>query len=130
MYKPGNIWSGSPFGLLAALTNPTELARKKGRLKNSYPVKYLGITYPDLETAYKVHKDKVTSKYHLMVDLMTCKLDQHQMIFQAVKNSGGISFLRKCDHIVNGRNWWEGQGMASPFIQALVSAYKRIAKLY
>lgn len=33
---PNNIWSGVSDSFLASLTNPTELAKRKGSLKSSY----------------------------------------------------------------------------------------------
>lgn len=46
----GNIYSGSR--MLAVLTAPTELARRKGNLRNSYPVMLDWVEYADVETAY------------------------------------------------------------------------------
>ncbi|MBZ0088801.1 MAG: hypothetical protein K8H90_00320 [Thermoanaerobaculia bacterium] len=44
MHRPVNIWSGTRDGCLAAaLTNPTELARGKGRLRGHLPVEFRGV---------------------------------------------------------------------------------------
>ena len=51
-----NIWSGCSIGIGAALTNPTELAFRKGNLKNHYPVEFKGRVFRDAEAAYQNHK--------------------------------------------------------------------------
>lgn len=56
---PNNIWSGASDSFLASLTNPTELAKRKGNLKSSYPVTDKnGKVWADSEAAYKAFKSK------------------------------------------------------------------------
>ena len=119
---PGNIWSGSRT--LAVLTNPTELARKKGCLSRSWPVEFRGTRYPDSESAYKANK--CSDNYSLMVEVLTCKLKQHPEIMAALAASGGVGFLERCSHVVYGKSWWEGIGIESPFIRALIEAFLSI----
>jgi hypothetical protein len=124
-FKPGNIWSGNRE--LAVLTNPTELAYRKGNLKKHYPIEYPevnGIKYPDVEHAYQEFKDGVEDKWDFMVDLIFIKLETYPEIFKALKESGGVEFLKKCSHHVYGKSWWEGDGEDSPFISALILCYK------
>lgn len=122
IFKPGNIWSGNRA--LAVLTNPTQLAFKKGNLKKKYPIRYEGNWYVDVEDAYQENKinkgqwDKV-----LMIQLISIKLRTYPEIADAIEASGGTGFLRQCDHEVFGKNKWEGKGTKSPFITALICAY-------
>ena len=53
-----NIWSGSDIGIGAALTNPTELAFRKGNIKNRYPVTFRGVNFRDAESAYQEYKSR------------------------------------------------------------------------
>ena len=125
-FSPGNIWSGAGKGL-SVLTNPTELAHRKGTLKKHYPVRFKGLIYPDAEAAYQAHKMSLP-RFPLMVEILVCKLHQHPLVYETLKNSGGVRFLSQCSHTVYGRSWWEGIGEESPFIRALQSAYSQIEK--
>jgi hypothetical protein len=126
--KPGNIWSGDKQ--LAVFTNPTEIAKRKGNLRNSYPVTFDGKEFKDAEAAYqtcgkdlKAHVDRLES---LMVAIITAKLIQHPQIQQALDDSGGSSWILQCRHEVNGNPRWEGQGLDSRFIRCLHAAYLRV----
>ena len=71
-FSPGNIWSGS--SQLAVLTNPTELAFRKGNLKHHYPVEYSGKTFADVEAAYKCLKGETKGDLALLMrNLMIIK---------------------------------------------------------
>jgi hypothetical protein len=127
--QAGNIWSGAGKGL-AVLTNPTELAKRKGNLRNSYPVVFRGCEYADAEAAYQANKKRVSmgqKRIGLMAEIIECKLEQHPAIMQMITDSGGIKFIEACSHIVYGRSWWEGKGLASPFIMALSIAYEDLS---
>jgi len=124
--QAGNIWSGAGKGL-AVLTNPTELAKRKGKLRNSYPVVFRGREYKDSESAFQATKKSVPmgkERIGLMSEIIECKLRQHPAIMQMLTDSGGVKFIKSCSHIVYGKNWWEGKGLASPFIMALSIAYE------
>jgi hypothetical protein len=125
--KPGNIWSGNRQ--LAVLTNPTELAKKKGNLRQSYPVIFKQEWYADAESAYQAHKADTEDRYQLMVHIIACKLERWTEVFEAIKRSGGEEFIANCNHIVFGKSWWEGRGLESPFIRALRDAYRIIDNL-
>lgn len=122
IFKPGNIWSGSRT--LAVLTNPTELAFRKGNLKKHYPVKFEKREYLDVEFAYKENRigtgnwDKI-----LMIQLINIKLKAYPEIVDAIEASGGLNFLRQCTYEVYGKSKWEGKGPKSSFITALMCAY-------
>ena len=59
--KQGVEISSNAKGLAAELTNPTELAKSKGNLTQSYPIEFNGKTYKDVEAAYQALKDKSES---------------------------------------------------------------------
>ena len=57
-----SISSNSNDTLGATLTNPTELAKSKGKISKSYPITYDNKTYKDVEEAYQALKDASESK--------------------------------------------------------------------
>ncbi|MEG3936409.1 MULTISPECIES: hypothetical protein [unclassified Microcoleus] len=121
-----NIWSGSDIGIGAALTNPTELAFRKGTLKNRYPVRFNNVNYPDAESAYQKHKkEDLQESIEVMTEIIVCKLQQHPRLFETITKNGGVDWLKRCRHIVGVRNSrWEGYGLESNFILCLVFAYQ------
>ena len=127
-FKPGNIWSGAKNGL-AVLTNPTEIAFKKGNLKKHYPVVYNGRTYRDSEAFYKAKSRDVKPNTKRCYQICSCaislKLKQHPEIFETIKLSGGVAFLEKCSHkVYNKSRRWEGNGRDSGYIRCLINAYE------
>ena len=120
-----NIWSGSNNRLGAALTNPTELAFRKGKLKNHYPVEFRNELFPDAEAAFKKFKvGEIKADIRLMAVIIGVKLEQHPRLFNAIRENGGLDWLRECSHIVGVRgSRWEGKGLDSNFILALTMAY-------
>ena len=128
--KPGlNIFSGES-GLGAALTNPTELARRKGRVAQSYPVVFAGKRYPDVETAYHLLADKADTVCtdRLMAELIAAKFRQHSELAQSVASRGGAAWLAQCTHWTGAQSQsarnWEGAGLSSRFIRNLVKGYE------
>jgi len=125
--NPGNIWSGSKR--LAVFTNPTELAFKKHKLKNHYPVYFLGVDYPDAESAYQANtkncKGDFNQLFDIMKEIIICKFKQHPLLFTTIEDNDGVQWIRKCRHVING-NRWEGIGYESPFIRALAAAYWKV----
>ena len=122
-----NIFSGEQ-GLGGALTNPTELARKKGCIQHSYPVVYGGKRYADVEVAYMVLNTGVdAADDKLMAELIAAKFQQHPALLAEVQAKGGASFLEKCSHFTNARSSgfqsWEGHGLDSRFIRNLIAGY-------
>lgn len=123
-----NISSRATDPLLAALTNPTELARKKGNLTRAYPVTdKTGRRWPDAEAAYKAFKTGDTPRdEHAMVRIIAAKLVQHPELAAGVRERGGVAFLERCDHLVGVKSSrWEGRGRASRFIRCLIDAFER-----
>lgn len=124
--QPGNIWSGN--SKLAVLTNPTELAFRKGNLKGHYPVEYKGVKYADSEAAYqaatKNHKHDWKFLTSTMIDIIVEKFRQHPAIFQAAFDSGGTAWLAECSHITGRYKCrWVGIGRNSAFIACLMQAF-------
>lgn len=121
-----NIWSGSDIGIGAALTNPTELAFRKGNIKKRYPVVFRDVNFPDAEAAYQKHKSRdLQESIEVMTEIIVCKLQQHPRLFEEITKRGGVEWLKQCRHIVGVRNSrWEGNGLESNFILCLVFAYQ------
>ena len=124
--SPGNIYSGSKR--LAVLTNPTELAKRKGNLVSSYPVTVDGVEYRDSEQAYQSikrgldHHAELGELADLMVRILIVKLQTYPRIVSFIRENGGVKFLGECSHTVNGGRW-EGVGTSSLFIRCLITAY-------
>lgn len=129
---PINIFSGADTPLGAALTNPTELARQKGNLQRSYPVRFNNKHYPDAETAYQVLKPQAVDNVELMAEIIVAKFKQHPGLAADVQSRGGAAWLRTCTHFTNARTEgaqrWEGAGLKSPFIRVLADAFERFER--
>jgi len=122
-----NIRSGTADGpLAAALTNPTELARRKGRFAGTYPVTFRRRDCPDAEAAFQAHKTTtpLADRETLMAEILAAKLEQHPKRAAAIRRADGEPGLATCSHVVHGRGWWEGYGFESPFIRALVVVWR------
>lgn len=125
---PGNIWSGSPT--LAVFTNPTELAFRKGNLKNHYPIKLPdGRRFLDAETAYQQlssgYKADTEYLYQTMQLILEIKFDMYPVLVQTIELSGGQDWIWECSHIVNKlQSRWEGYGRDSGFLRCLSNAFK------
>lgn len=132
-----NIFSGSTDGngLAAALTNPTTASKRKGNIRQQYPVEFSGRVWDDAEVAYTTlcrrldyHTDVVAAD-DLMVDIIAAKLRQHPRLGEAVRQRGGVAFLEQCEHQTGARSAsfraWEGYGRESRFIRNLIAAYER-----
>jgi hypothetical protein len=124
-----NIFSGEP-GLGGALTNPTEMAKRKGCIDVRYPVTYHSRAYPDVELAYHVlATGDAKSDDELMANLISQKFLQHPALMEEVTTRGGVAFLEVCGHFTNARSErfqsWEGQGRESRFIRNLIAGYEK-----
>jgi hypothetical protein len=123
-----NIYSGSKEanGLAAALTNPTELAYRKGTLQHHYPLVFRGKRYADAEAAYQALKSGLTQRQRelLMTEILVEKFKQYPRLFKAVTKRGGMKFLAACEHRTGKRSSvWEGRGRQSRFLKCLIDAY-------
>lgn len=124
-----NIFSGEK-GLGGALTNPTELSKRKGSISCSYGVVVEGKRYPDVEAAFMHLSGSLLSndtEDELMSRLIAMKFQQHRLLFEEVKACGGVAWLELCSHWTKARtraySEWEGAGLESRFIRNLVRGY-------
>lgn len=132
--KPGNIYSGDRYR--AVFTNPTELAFRKGNLKNHWPIMFGGTVYPDAEAAYQHNSRTLKHNYRacrdLVIEILIVKLNQYPVLYQTIVKSGGSKWIEACDHVVNARTAnfkrWEGTGVQSDFIRCLMIAFKSIER--
>jgi hypothetical protein len=132
---PGNIFSGERSAR-TVLTNPTELARKKGNLRHSYPVTIDGVTYPDAEEAYQrlkrnlSHFADMDEREALCWRVIEAKLRQHPQLAEFITVNGGVQWLAQCRHFTSARTQafaeWEGVGYESAFIRCLIRAYRTV----
>lgn len=125
-----NIYSGSR-GIGGALTNMSEIARRKGCIKHSYPVTINDVRYEDSEAAYQALKIHGDDDYNdgLMIDIIALKFEQNPDLLKWVKQDGGVAWLEKCSHFTNAKSpraqSWEGQGRESRFIRNLIHGYEK-----
>jgi hypothetical protein len=128
--------SSNSKGLAGALTNPTEIAKRKGNIDKSYPITYGGTLYKDVEEAYQRLKDKTEARkkpkkedsrnYRLMVDLITAKLNQFPELVDQIKEKGGSEWILNAVHQpTNKGTVWETEGQ-NWFIEALNDAFSGI----
>jgi len=138
IFKPGVEISSNAKGLGAALTNPTELAKSRGNITQSYPVEFNGKTYKDVEQAYQALKHKSEAKtkptketsknYKLMVDLIKAKLQQHPRLVSEINKKGGSAWILSSTHQPTLQDTvWETGGQ-NWFIESLADAYNAIAQ--
>ena len=129
--NPINISSNSK-GLAGALTNPTELSKRKGNISKDYPITHNGVEYISVEEAFqknkvdetvtKPSKDK-SSNYKLMVKLITNKLLAYPELVKGIDKEGGMDYLNKVVHQPTNKNSvWETGGQ-NWFMNALKEAY-------
>ena len=124
--------SSDAKGLGGALTNPTELSKKKGNIEQDYSITYKEKDYISVEAAYQANKvDETKTKpnksesanYNLMVELITEKLHTYPKLVRAITKLGGLMYLAKAVHQPTKQNTvWETGGK-NWFIDALKEAY-------
>lgn len=115
----------------AALTNPTVVSKRKGKIKYEYPVTIDGVTYADAESAYQKLKwgGKAEQRFAVMTRVIKAKLEQHPRLVDMIKQRGGVEFLESCSHKVTSRgSVWEGEGRDSAFIRCLIEAFESTAE--
>lgn len=128
--------SSNSKGLAGALTNPTEIAKRKGNIDKSYPITFGGVLYKDVEEAYQRLKDKTEARkkpnkensrnYRLMVDLISTKLNQFPELTEAIKEQGGSQWIMDSTHQPTNKNTvWETDGK-NWFIEALNDAFQGV----
>ena len=126
-----NISSRSSDPLLAALTNPTELARRKGNVPRAYPlVDKTGRVWRDAEAAYQAYKTGDTPRdERVMARIIALKLKQHPTLVEGITARGGVAYLERCNHLVGVKgSRWEGRGRESRFIRCLIAAFEAVLR--
>lgn len=126
--RPGINISSNTKGLGGALTNPTEKAFLKGKIKHSYPVVWKGTRFPDVEAAYQSYKTAdEQANDQIQAEIIQAKLTQHPKLLEAVRSRGGEDFIVACSHkvgaVTDRAKSWEGQGMQSRFLRNLRVGY-------
>jgi len=126
--QAGNIWSGNKA--LCVFTNPTEIAYRKGNLRQHYPVSYHGIVYRDSESLYqslsRSVKNSESECYIACIIALRAKLEQYPFLNRVIEFNGGVSWLEQCSHHVVGNMRWEGNGRSSGFINCLIVAFEQL----
>ena len=129
-----NIFSGSNDPFLAAITHPTSIARRKGKVKKDYPIRYGGRTYEDAEEAYTKlireprKKGQNPNEEDIMHGVNRAKLKQHPRLAEEITARGGVEYLKSLSHDVpttypGSKKLWEGKGIESKMLQVLARAY-------
>jgi hypothetical protein len=137
---PGNIWSGN-HSPLAVLTNPTALAKRKGNLRNDYPVRHAGALFGDAEAVYHSIVNPLKARGYVpqrtremySAYVAALKLSQHPQIVAFIEANGGAPWLRACCHFLSAtrrtpQSFWEGHGESSAFIRSLIRAYGHVTQ--
>jgi len=123
-------------GLGAALTNPTELSFKKGKIKHHYPVVFNNQSFVDAEAVFQAYRTGyIEPDKQIMTSVIKAKLEQHPQLLSAITFRGGVAWLKTCSHLVGVKSshWqgvksshWEGVGRKSNFIACLIEAYTEV----
>ena len=83
-------------GLGAALTNPTELSFKKGKIKHHYPVVFNNQSFVDAEAVYQAYKTGyIEPDKQIMTAVIKAKLEQHPQLLSAITFRGGVARTAK-----------------------------------
>jgi len=101
--SPLNIWSGSSEmnGLGAALTNPTELSFKKGKIKHHYPVVFNNQSFVDAEAVFQAYRTGyIEPDKQIMTSVIKAKLEQHPQLLSAITFRGGVAWLKTCSLVI------------------------------
>lgn len=127
----------------------SDLGRKLTNVGNSYGFTFGKHTFVNSEHGYqtwktgkfnpvgyraegkkvKVSQDSLGNSYKVMVAVIDAKLRAHPELVEEITAKGGVEFLQKSTHVVNGDNYWEsGEGKENKFIEALTEAYERVVK--
>lgn len=132
---PVNIWSGTNDGpFAAALTNPTALAKRKGKIVGNYPITWEGIEYADVEEAYQRNKPPTRDeRVAFITALIVQKLNRYPGFVKGIHKRGGIDWLSTCSHLICGntvpRTTWEGREGKGDFLRALIDAWITVTTL-
>jgi hypothetical protein len=121
--------------MLAWLTAPTELAFRKGNMREHYPIRWQDNEYADVEAAYQTAKNmdftmSLDKLFALMTSLLVIRFQTYPKMLDLLLELGGIEFLEKCSHQVYGKQEsWEGAGRGSGYVRCLIETLETIAAI-
>ncbi|MBW4513039.1 MAG: hypothetical protein KME64_42155 [Scytonematopsis contorta HA4267-MV1] len=151
-----NISSKCPDSFGAVLTSTTVKSKQLGTIECDFPVSFrdnkeipegrLGPeTYEDAkpagqpflsaEQAFYAYKEEYPlgeARVKLMAEILQARLEQHPDIADEITARGGVEWLKECTYLVSPnnpdqkRNFFEGEGLNSPYIRALATAYTKV----
>ncbi|WP_248277927.1 hypothetical protein [Brasilonema sp. UFV-L1] len=62
-----------------------------------------------------------------MAEILQARFEQHPKLAEAITKRGGSQWLKQCSYLVSSgeKNFWEGKGLESPYIRALIQGYTK-----
>ncbi|BDA75896.1 hypothetical protein CAL7716_100620 (plasmid) [Calothrix sp. PCC 7716] len=147
---PGIVINSRSTELGAALTSTTVKSKALGAIDKDYPVSFRdnievlknsvkvepytedkpkGAPFASLEQAFQAYKESVPlgeSRVNLLAEIQQARFEQHPDLLQAVKDNGGVEWLKQCEYKVGSKNeYWEGKGEESKYIRSLIIGYEK-----
>ena len=147
-----NSRGSDPLG--AVLTSTTVKSKQVGTIKGDYPVSFRdnkempsgnygpetyiqskpqGQPFLSAEQAFYAYKETLPlgePRVQLMAEILTARFEQHPKLAQAITQKGGVEWLESCTYKVSPEhskaNFWEGEGLKSPYIRAITQAYTNV----
>jgi hypothetical protein len=147
-----NSRGSDPLG--AVLTSTTVKSKQVGTIKGDYPVSFRdnkemssgnygpetyiqskpeGQPFLSAEQAFYAYKETLPlgePRVQLMAEILTARFEQHPKLAQAITEKGGVEWLESCTYKVSPENskvnFWEGEGLKSPYIRAITQAYTNV----
>jgi Circularly permutated YpsA SLOG family len=151
-----NISSKCPDPFGAVLTSTTVKSKQIGTIECDFPMSFrdnrempagkigpetydtekpAGQPFLSAEQAFQSYKEDYPlgeARVKLMAEVLQAKFEQHPDIKDEITARGGVEWLKKCTYLVSPdnpnqkRNFFEGEGLNSPYIRALATAYTRV----
>lgn len=132
--------SDSNIKFNAAIGLDTVMSKAQGKIVNDYPITIGRRVYASAWSAiqeeliddYLLSDDLLrpiteSKDYQLVKTVVLAKLEQYPNLVTALTNSGGVSWIEDCSYFEDNPNideHWQGIGMKSGFIRALIEAYE------
>lgn len=70
------------------------------------------------------------ARVNLLAEIQQAKFEQHPDLLEAVKENGGVEWLKECTYKVGSKNdFWEGKGEESPYIRSLIKGYENAIQI-
>ena len=147
-----NSRSSDPLG--GVLTSTTVKSKQVGTIEGEYPVSFRdnkampagnygletytqakgeGQPFLSAEQAFYAYKETLPlgePRVQLMAQILTARFEQHPRLVEAVTKRGGVEWLENCSYKVSSENtkgnFWEGEGLKSPYVRAIAQAYTSV----